>query len=306
MGVVAMNPGPALLAQIVHLALVLAAAPIATGLLNSLRARMAGATGPSPLQPLNDLRRLLRKQPVMAESASTISRFAPCAILALTIAAAAIVPSFTRAMLFGPLADLILVLLLLGLARVLLAFACMDAGTAAGALDAQGISRLAVRAGAPLFVAALALATTAGSSNINLISAQVQDGLVRPATGFALAAFALALMTFAGVTTTPRNAAFSGRDLALLQAAEAVRLLVWLNLFGVIALPVFMAGPVSGWAAWPLGLAAWAARTVLLTVCVACGFAFAGPPRRIAPLLATASALGVLASLFVLTGTGRM
>lgn len=301
-----MNPGSALLAQIVHLVLVLAAAPIAAGVLDSLRARMAGATGPSILQPLRDLRRLLRKQPVMAEGASPVFRFAPSAILALTITAASIVPSFSRATLFGPLADLLLVLLLLGLPRVFLALACMDTGTAAGALDAHGISQAAVRAGAPLFLAALALATTAGSSNINFISAQVQDGLVHPGTGFALAAFAFVVTIFAGLTVTPRNAGFSGRDLALLHAAESLRLLVWLDLCGAIALPAFMAGPASGWADWPLGLAAWVVRTVLLTVLVACSFTLVGQPRRIAPLLGTASALGLLASLFILTATGRM
>jgi formate hydrogenlyase subunit 4 len=56
----------AVVAQILHLALVLAAAPLVVGTTRWLKARMMGRRGAPPLQPFRDLGKLLRKRPVLA------------------------------------------------------------------------------------------------------------------------------------------------------------------------------------------------------------------------------------------------
>ena len=60
-----------------HIALMLAAAPTLIGVIRWMQARLVGRAGPPILQPWQDLARLLRKQPVMAESASEVSAIAP-------------------------------------------------------------------------------------------------------------------------------------------------------------------------------------------------------------------------------------
>ncbi|MBM3613238.1 MAG: formate hydrogenlyase, partial [Alphaproteobacteria bacterium] len=55
----------AFLAQALHLALMLAAAPLLTGLVRLLKARILGRRGPPLLQPYRDLWKLMRKQPVV-------------------------------------------------------------------------------------------------------------------------------------------------------------------------------------------------------------------------------------------------
>ena len=97
-----------------------------------MRARLAGRAGASPLQPWRDLIRLLRKQTVLAESASSVTIDAPAACAAATAVAACLVPSFTLGMTFAPFADLLLIAGLLIAARASLALAAMDAGTAPG------------------------------------------------------------------------------------------------------------------------------------------------------------------------------
>src|SRR5690242_3677656 len=56
------------IAQLLHIALIAAAALSLVGLLRWLQARLSGHVGPPVLQPWRDLFRLLRKQPVLAES----------------------------------------------------------------------------------------------------------------------------------------------------------------------------------------------------------------------------------------------
>ena len=51
----------ALALQLLQMVLVLAAAPLLTGVVRKVKARLVGRRGPSPLQPYRDLLRLLRK-----------------------------------------------------------------------------------------------------------------------------------------------------------------------------------------------------------------------------------------------------
>ena len=57
----------AILTQLMHLALVLALAPVLVGLVRLVKARLMGRRGPALLQPWRDLAKLLRKRPVLAE-----------------------------------------------------------------------------------------------------------------------------------------------------------------------------------------------------------------------------------------------
>ncbi len=54
--------------------MVLAVAPVLSGLQTGFEAMLAGRTGPVPWQPWRDLARLTRKQPALAENASPLFR----------------------------------------------------------------------------------------------------------------------------------------------------------------------------------------------------------------------------------------
>src|SRR5690606_19513018 len=80
------------LVQGLQMALVLLVAPLFTGFVRKVKARFQRRRGPSIWQPYRDLVKLLRKEVVLAESASWLFRVAPYVIFAATWVAAALVP----------------------------------------------------------------------------------------------------------------------------------------------------------------------------------------------------------------------
>src|SRR5690606_37045741 len=118
----------ALLVQGAQMALVLLLAPLLTGLVRKIKARLLRRRGPSLVQPYRDLLRLMRKEVVLAENASWLFRSAPYLIFAATWVAAALVPTFASGLLFSWSADLIAIIALLGSARFFLALAGLDVG----------------------------------------------------------------------------------------------------------------------------------------------------------------------------------
>ncbi len=296
-----------LIALALHGALMAVAPPVLIGLVHHLRARLLGLAAPPLLQPWRDLRRLLSKQPVLAEGASPLVEAAPCIIFAATAAAALLVPSFTLGMAGAPMADLIAIAGLLALARVALALAALDTGTALGGIAARRTAGLAVFAEPALLMVILALALATGSTNLDAIATTLREAAGAPHAGLLLAAAALVLV---GVTATTRSATleleFSGRHLALVQAAKALRLLLWFDLLGAAFVPFGMALPDAGLAGWPIGLAAWLARTLLFALCRASWQASrARPPLAQTPgLLGMAVVLGLLAALALFAASG--
>ena len=67
----------ALAVQGVQMLLVLLAAPLLTGLVRRLKARLNRRIGPPIVQPYRELWRLLRKDVVLADNASWLFRTAP-------------------------------------------------------------------------------------------------------------------------------------------------------------------------------------------------------------------------------------
>lgn len=75
--------------QGIQMAVVLLLAPLLTGIVRKLKARLNRRKGASIFQPYRDLARLLRKEVVLAENASWLFRAAPYLIFAATWVAAA-------------------------------------------------------------------------------------------------------------------------------------------------------------------------------------------------------------------------
>ena len=75
--------------QAAQMLVVIALAPLLTGLVRKAKARLLRRRGPSVIQPYRDLARLLRKEVIVADSASWLFRVAPYLIFACTWVAAA-------------------------------------------------------------------------------------------------------------------------------------------------------------------------------------------------------------------------
>lgn len=308
--------------QILHTALMLAAAPLLVGFVRRIKARLLGRAGPAVLQPWRDLIRLARKQPVLAENASDLFRAAPVASFAAIAAAALLVPSFALGMLLGPLSDLILIAGLLTLARCALALAGMDIGTAFGGIGSSREMTFATFAEPALLLVIFTLALLAGTTNLDAIATLLREGTLglRVSLGLALvAAIMVALAenaripvdnpaTHLEVTMVHEAMAleYSGRDLALIEGGAALKLLLWLTLIGTVFLPFGAAPPGANPLLWILGLATWAAKVLVLGTGLAVIETAIAKMRvfRVPEFLGIAVLLGLLAAVFLFVSTG--
>ena len=312
----------AILAQALHVALMLAAAPLVVGVVRWLKARMLGRRGASPLQPARDLAKLLRKRPVLAENASLVSEVAPYVAFAATLVAVACIPSFARGMLLAPVGDLILLAGLLALARMALALAGMDVGTAFGGLGAAREMSFSVFAEPALLLCVLTFAILAGTTNLDLIGATFRDGALGLRVSLALAAVAMLAVAVAENARIPvDNPAThleltmvheamllesSGRHLALWEYQAALKLTLWLALLAAIFVPFGAAPAGAGPLAWVVGLLAWLAKMGVLCLALA-GFESAIAKMRVfrvPEFLGAALLLALLAAALLFVSTG--
>src|SRR6185312_16796455 len=154
------------LAQGAQMALVLLIAPLAVGVTRRVKARLMRRQGAPLLQGYRDLAKLLRKESVLAESASWLFRAAPYLIFALTWVAAALVPSFASGLMFNWAADVVALVALLGAARALLALAGMDVGTSFGGIGSSREMMIATLAEPAMMLIVLTLAIAAGTTRL--------------------------------------------------------------------------------------------------------------------------------------------
>ena len=124
-------------AQLTELALAVLLAPLLTGWVNQCRAWLQNRSAPGLLQPYRMLAKLFQKEVALAHNASPLFRAAPYVIFGCLCAAAAIVPTLGTDLPLNAVADAIALVGLLALARMFIALAGMDVGTAFGTLGAR-------------------------------------------------------------------------------------------------------------------------------------------------------------------------
>jgi len=275
----------ALLLQVVHVVLLLAAAPLLVGVVRRLKARLVGRLGPPLLQPYRDLLRLIRKQPMAAENASFVFVVAPVAAFAVTLVAAALVPSFSLGMITAPCADLLVIAGLLTIARVTQALGALDVGTAFGGIGASREMSFAVFAEPALLLVFLTLMLLIGTTNLDAVVGVLRDGSLglRVSLGLALVGTLAVAAAENGRIPVDNPAThleltmvheamvleYAGSDLALIEAAAALRLLLWFTLIAAVFLPFGIAPAGAGPLSWVVGLAAWIAKMAVLAVALA-------------------------------------
>lgn len=126
-----------LLSQLLEILVALAAAPLLTGWINQCRAWLQNKTAPSLLQPYRMLHKLFYKESVVAEHATPLFRMVPYIVFGCMTLACGIIPTLSTDLPLSPAADAIALVGLLALARVFIALAAMDIGTAFGSMGAR-------------------------------------------------------------------------------------------------------------------------------------------------------------------------
>ena len=123
--------------QIGEVVLAAAIAPLFAGWIAKCRAWLQNRSAPPLTQPYRMLRKLFHKDAALATDASPLFRATPYVLFGAMVLAAAIIPSIATDLPFARAADAIALIGLFATARVFLALAAMDIGTAFGSLGAR-------------------------------------------------------------------------------------------------------------------------------------------------------------------------
>ena len=257
-----------LIVQGAQMVLVLALAPLLTGFIRKVKARLNRRQGPPLLQPYRDLTKLLNKEVVLAENASWLFRVTPYLIFAATWVAAALVPTFAAGLLFSWSADLIAIIALLGSARFFLELAGMEIGTSFGGIGSSREVMIASLAEPAMIMIVFTLALVAGSTQLSTMSEMLAAGVgLRVSLGLALMAlFMVAIAENARIPvdnpathlelTMVHEAMileYSGRHLAVVELAGSLKLLLYLSLIACVFLPWSVAPAGAGFGPLSLG-----------------------------------------------------
>jgi formate hydrogenlyase subunit 4 len=273
--------------QAVQMALVVAVAPAVLGVTRKVKARLLRRIGPPVLQPYRDLWKLMHKEAVFAHNASWIYRTAPYLIFAATWVAAALVPSYATGLLFSWSADLIAIVALLGTARFTLALAGMDVGTAFGGIGSSREMMIASLAEPAMLLIVFTVALVAGTTQLSAIATIFATGSVGLRVSLGLGMFAFLFVAVAENARIPiDNPAthleltmvheamvleYSGRHLAVIEAAAALKLVLYFSLIACLFVPFGVAGPDAGIPAFGLGVLAYLAKLLGLAVLLPIG-----------------------------------
>ena len=303
--------------QALQMALVLLAAPGLVGLVRAVKARLQRRQGPPIIQPYRTLARLLGKEVVLADNASWLFRAAPYLILALTWAAASVVPTFSNNLAFAPLGDLIVITALLGAARFLLALAGLDIGTSFGGIGASREVMFASLAEPAMLMIVVTLAILAGSTELSSIAAFMLSPALGLRFSLALALVAFVIVALAENARIPvDNPAthleltmvheamvleYSARHLAMIELAAALKLLLMISIIACIFFPFGLGSSnlLFGLAAWLAKLAAAGTLLGVFELSIAKMRVF-----RVPELLGAALMLGLLGTLLLYVSRG--
>ena len=256
--------------------LVLLLAPLLTGLVRKVKARFLRRQGPSLIQPYRDLVRLMRKDVVLAESASWLFRVIPYLVFAATWVAASLVPTFRTGLLFSWSADLIAIIALLGSARFFLALAGLDVGTSFGGIGSSREVMIASLAEPAMIMIVFTVALIVGSTQLSTMAGVLLSPSVGLRVSLGLALIALIMVALAENARIPvDNPAthleltmvheamvleYSGRHLALIDLSASLKLLLYVSLILCLFVPWGLATPDAGAAALALGFVAYAIK----------------------------------------------
>jgi formate hydrogenlyase subunit 4 len=264
------------LVQLGQMLVVLALAPLLTGYVRMVKARLLRRQGPPVVQPYRDLLRLLRKEAVLAQNASWVFRVAPYLVFATTWVAAALVPTFASGLVVSAAADMIAIVALLGSARFMLALAGLDVGTSFGGIGSSREMMIASLAEPAMLMVVFTLSLLAGSTQLSSIAAFMQGPGIGLRVSLALALVGLTMVAIAENARIPvDNPAthleltmvheamileYSGRHLALIEAASYLKLLLYLSVIACVFVPWGIAAAGQGFAATLIGLTLYAVK----------------------------------------------
>ena len=303
----------AFLKVVAQLILLLMLAPLVSGFIKTLKARLQMRRGPRLLQSYSNIHKLLRKGMVIPDTASWLFSATPYVVFVATLLAGLMAPMVVADTPIGLFGGVLAVVYLLGLGRFFVALAGLDAGSPFGGLGSSREMTVSALAEPTLMLAVFTVAIGAGSTSlaeIARVAINQQWRFLAPSQALAFAALFLVLIAETGRIPVDNPAThleltmiheamileYSGPYLALIEWAASIKQLVLMTLM----INVFWPFGLS--AAWsPAGVLAalgWLALKLLLLSCAVVLVETANAKMRlfrVPELMAVAFTLGALA-----------
>ena len=234
-----MRPGD-WLTQLLEIVAALAAAPLFLGWVNRCRAWMQNRRSASLWLPYRNLRKLLRKETVIAHNASPLFRAAPYIVFATMTLAAGIIPSMVTGLPLVVSADAIALVGLFATARMFMSLAAMDIGTAFGTLGGRREMMVGFLAEPALLMVILVASLLSASTALPAITEHLATQALglSPSLAFTAVAFTMVLLAENARIPVDNPAThleltmiheamlleYSARHLALMEWASALKL----------------------------------------------------------------------------------
>jgi formate hydrogenlyase subunit 4 len=302
---------------VMQIIVLLGISPFLVGLIRKVKARLQCRRGAGLFQPYADIAKLFRQQPVVSSTTSWIFTATPYILFASTLSAGLLVPTFASLTPLNFTGGIIALVYLLALGTFFLMLAGLDAGSAFGGMGSSREALVASLAEPAMILSIFAVALTAGSTNLSTIvhKTALLEGVVTDPAPHLMALAALCIVAIAETGRVPvDNPAthleltmiheamvleYSGRYLALIEWAAAMKLVVFLSLIATLFAPWGIATTVAP-AAIGIGLVAYILKIAGLAVLIGILESMIAKLRlfRVTELLGTAFILALLGVVF--------
>lgn len=242
---------------------VLLLAPFLSSFIKLVKARLQNRRGPGLFQGYRDFLKLLSKDSVISPTVSWIFRAAPYIYFSCAISAAALLPVFSPGE--NPYSNVIVLIYLLALGRFFLVLASLDAGSSFGGMGGSREMFIAVLVEPALLLSILTVAFKANTTNLwAMAQAAALNPLTLPYVFSAVAFFIVVLAETGRIPVDNPDThleltmihegmvlEYSGRNLALIFWASAIKQMVIFLLFVQLFIPLQVFGNDSlltvGW-----------------------------------------------------------
>lgn len=229
-------------------------APFVQGFIKKIKAALQLRKGPPLLQMYADLKKWWLKESIVSERASWIFLAAPYFVFMTILAIMLLVPAFNGNAVLPDWADFIVVLYLFALMHFFLALAGLDAGSAFGGMGSSREMLISSLIEPAFFASLTGLALRTHTANLSAMSAGLAKfgwDVFSPSHLLALAAAIIILVTETGRIPVDNPDThleltmihegmileYSGRELALMHYAAALKQLILLSILANLFLP---------------------------------------------------------------------
>ena len=276
-----------MIAQIIfQLFIIIALAPLLSGIMKKVKAFFQIRKGPGVLQPYYDILKLLQKDSVVSTNVSWIFHAAPIVSFVAVLAAGLLIPIYITQLSLGFAGDLIAVIYLFALARFFTALASLDAGSSFGGMGGSREMFIASLVEPALMLSIFAVALNVGSTNLGFISQTVSGLGFDAMSPYQILAFvALFIIAIAETGRIPvDNPAthleltmiheamileYSGKQLAIVELGAMIKQLLIFSLLANIFFPWGIATGGAGAVEYVLALLIFLIKIIIIGITMA-------------------------------------